>query len=350
MAQTQEKGRIVKKLVSHKILITCVIGVFCFGLIVGYQWGKITTLKLATRLITGIHSVRENNQLYHFIFPLLLYSYGDAKQFLVDSELQNQMTGYINSQYKNGNATSVSVVYRQFPDGAWVGINDSASYHPGSLLKVLLMMAYFREAELDPNILQKNLLYASSTAAETDSLAFYLPSNLTVGQSYSIKSLMENMIENSDNGAQTLLIDNVDRNILNNAYIDLGVPSPDTTDGDYTLTNSQYAGFFRILYNSTYLEEEYSEQALEILSKSNYKDGISAGVPAGVPVAQKYGERVDSPDNKNVQAVELHNCGIVYAPKNPYELCIMTKGNDAGKLTAIIKNISALVYNHISGK
>jgi len=207
------------------------------------------------------------------------------------------------------------------------------------------MMAYFREAELNPPILNSTLLYNNAVNQQVNSLAFDLPTNLKVGTYYPINQLMQSMIANSDNGAETLLIDNVDHTILDQAYIDLGIRSPDTVTGDYTLSPAQYINFLRILYNATYLSERYSEISLSLMSQSTYHDGISAGVPQGTEVAQKYGERVDA-SSTTIQAIELHDCGIVYAPNDPYALCIMTKGNDLTKLTSILKGISSLVYNY----
>jgi hypothetical protein len=44
---------------------------------------------------------------------------------------------------------------------------------------------------------------------------------------------------------------------------------------------------------------------------------------------------------------ELHDCGIVYLPDNPYLLCVMTKGNDFAKMEKIIEEISRLSYERL---
>ena len=266
--------------------------------------------------------------------------------FLKIATWKGKLTAYVQGQYKSKSAQSISVYYRSFLDATWAGVNQDAQYHPGSMLKVIIMIGYYREAELDPTILQKTLVYDSKTAQEAASLDFALPSTLKVGQSYTVEQLIKIMIAESDNGAETLLLNNVDRKILNNAYEDLSINNPDTFSGDYTISVFQYSGFLRILYNATYLSDQYSEQAMSIMAKSTYKDGLSAGVPDTVVVAQKYGERLDTESNK-VQAVELHDCGVVYA-NNPYSICIMTKGDDLGKLTSAIKDISAIVYRYVS--
>lgn len=323
--------------------------VFLLGGATGYAAGYTRTMDWIRGVFVTIHPVREYNERYHFIAPLLLYDFGAARPFFENTDLEAKLNDYIQTQYAEGNASSVSVSFRDFALSRWAGVNQNALYQPGSMLKVLIMMAYFREAERNAAVLQAPLAYSQSIADQSNNLAFNLPSQLTVGQTYTVEQLIEAMIENSDNGAETLLINNVNRDTLNRAYTDLGIPSPDTVTGDYTLSTSQYADFLRILYNATYLNEQYSEQALSIMSSSTYQDGISAGVPAGTTVAQKYGSRVDASGNA-IQAYELHDCGIVYTPSHPYALCIMTKGKDPNKLPDVLKNISSIVYQYVTAQ
>lgn len=312
----------------------------------GIYLGYVHTLNWVQRVVDTIHPIRENNFNYKFIFPLLGYDFADTKQFFENHALETKLNDYIQSQYQDKSAQSISVYFRNLTNINWAGINQDIQYHPGSILKVLIMIGYFREAELDPRILQRTFVYSKKTDQEANSLKFSSNTNLIVGQNYTVEYLIKDMISNSDNGAETLLVDNVDHTILNAAYSDLNISNPESVSGDYTISASQYGAFLRVLYNSTYLTEQYSEKALSIMSQSEYKDGIIAGLPAGVAVAQKYGERLD--DSSNVAIViELHNCGVVYA-KSPYAICIMTKGNNINKLTAVIKNISSIVYEYVS--
>jgi beta-lactamase class A len=329
--------------------LLCAGAIFIIALGLGLWIEHARDTNYMEQIISSIKPIRENNFNYRYIFPLLSYDFTEANQFLRDLTLENQVDGYVADQIKKQNAQNISVYVRNLSDNRWAGTNEDTQYHPGSLLKVLIMMAYFRQAELDQTILEKNFSYSKDIAQQSAALNFSAPSNLTIGQSYPVKALMEDMIANSDNGAETLLINNVDRTILNNAYTDLNIPNPDSVSGDYTISARQYAAFLRILYNATYLSEDYSEQALSIMAKSTYRDGISAGVPANIVVAQKYGERVQGQGN-DIQAVELHDCGVVYATGHPYTLCVMTKGQDIQKLTEIIKDISGLVYKNIVAK
>ena len=82
-----------------------------------------------------------------------------------------------------------------------------------------------------------------------------------------------------------------------------------------------------------------SEKALDILSKTTFNDGLVAGVDKGITVSHKFGEYVG-------QQIELHDCGIIYYPENPYFLCIMTRGDNLDNLKDVIKNISGQIYDY----
>lgn len=147
------------------------------------------------------------------------------------------------------------------------------------------------------------------------------------------------MIIYSDNQAANTLINHIDINILNKIYLDLGIKSPEDGQPENFMSVRDYASFFRILYNASYLNRDMSEQALKILTHSQFNQGLSAGVPTQVPVAHKFGERVILGDK------QLHDCGIVYKENMPYLLCIMTRGNDFNKMSSTIREISGLVYS-----
>ncbi len=330
---------------SGKRLLVWIFSALIF-LGAGYWVGYAVTMNTVRGIIQSIKPIRENNSEYHFIYPLLYYDFGKAGQFFEDHNLDAAINSFVGEQYAAKNASSISVSVREFQTLARASVNDTVTYEPGSMLKVLIMMAYFREAQADPATLQKRLTYSENIAGQSASLDFSLPSELRVGSSYTVDSLIKTMIADSDNGAETLLINNINRTVLNQAYVDLGIPSPDTVVGEYTISPAQYISFLRILFNSTYLSEKYSEEALSIMSQSAYKEGIVAGVPSSTVVAQKYGERVLNSGN-GVDAIELHDCGIVYVPGDVYAICIMTKGSDVNHLTSIVKNLSSLIYQYI---
>src|SRR5258708_4881562 len=178
------------------ILLSCLI--FSAALVLGLYIQKKREENYKEVIVNSIRPVHENNFNYKYIFPLLSYDFSQANQFLEDKPLEAKINAYVNGQYKSQNAQSISVYVRNFFDNHWLGVNQDIQYHPGSLLKVLIMMAYFRESELDPSTLNKTFLYSKATSNEVNSVQYSAPTGLVIGQGYTVEHLMELMIANSD--------------------------------------------------------------------------------------------------------------------------------------------------------
>jgi beta-lactamase class A len=278
---------------------------------------------------------------YHLINPLL-----ECDQVDVSSELQPfkyKVENLINNYLKSGPASHISVYFRDMNNGPWFGINEKEDFAPASLLKVPVMMSILKQAEADPQLLQKS--YTATDSADANAKEIVKPKEtLIVGHSYTTNELIERMIAQSDNNALNLIYSHLDLSQLLKTYQDLGVSGSATYNPDQYMSVKTYASFFRILFNSSYLNPDMSEKALEILSQSNFTDGLRAGVPVNINVAHKFGERKLANSNQ----VQLHDCGIVYYPNHPYLLCVMTRGKDIASLASVIKNISSLIYAEVS--
>ncbi|KND50698.1 MAG: Beta-lactamase [Parcubacteria bacterium C7867-001] len=283
---------------------------------------------------------------YRFIDPLIAtkginYSakYGD---------MQHDIEAIIDER-KKSNLITATVLFRDIYEQGGFVINPDEKYTPASLLKVPVMMAYFKIAETDPSILSHRLFY---TGLRNTSDVQQIKSNvqLAIGKSYTIEELIERMIRYSDNNATDLLthyLSDTDRlETYVNVFRDLGVDLKNLTDYSDNLTVSEYTIFLRALYNATYLNRTYSELALEILSETDFTEGIESGVPNGVLVAEKFGEVRMTDGNGNLLGKQINNCGIVYYPEHPYILCVMTKGagDSIPFLEDSIASISRAVY------
>ncbi|MBU6370687.1 MAG: serine hydrolase [Patescibacteria group bacterium] len=325
------------------IQITASIILLAAGFAAGYAVMHAKT----TDLVRSIRPVHENNFNYQFVFPLLKYDFGAARPYLEDKDLEQKINAYVQNAYENNRAESISVYEANLLDNDWAGVNADAEYHPASMMKVLIMIAYYRQSQLDPAIMNQRFIYTEPIADQANAIEYNLPSDLVVGQTYNVRDLIALMIERSDNGAETLLLDNSNQTILNDIYHDLGIEVP-TDVPDFTISPRTYSAFIRILYNTTYLTDAESEAALSLMASTTFTKALAAGVPADVTVAHKYGEHVDTDAANAVTATELHDCGIVYA-ENPYQICVMTKGypdETEADLAGIIKDISALVYRY----
>lgn len=279
---------------------------------------------------------------YSYVNPLLECEIAKNEQFIEYSSLKNSVEKYITQSQKLGKATEVAVYFRELDNGSWFGIGEKEEFSPASLLKLPTMITYFKLSEADPSILNRKYTYDGKQDLNA-SENIKSKNQLSKGQSYTVDELIKWMIVYSDNNARKLLDDNVEPYAQQKTYQDFGLDIPGvTTIKDFT-TVKNYASFFRILYNATYLSPDLSEKALEILTKVEFDQGIVAGVPRGTMVAHKFGERVYTDTGAN----QLHECGIIYHKTRPYLLCIMSRGQKIVDLTDIIKQISFLAYSYV---
>lgn len=236
----------------------------------------------------------------------------------------------------------VSVYFRDLADGPWFGINEHLEFNPASMMKVPVMIAWLKRAEKNPAVLKQTFLYNGSV--DMSAPQHHKPRfTLKAGQRYPVEKLLEYMIRFSDNNATSLLYANLTPDELSSVLDGMDITNrPD--DNNNSTTVHGYSGFFRILYNASFLSRDMSEKALELLSMEDFPQGISAGVPNGIRVAAKFGEFETGINNMEKQ---LHEFGIVYHPKGAYILGIMTKGNDFVKQAETIRDVSALVFHEI---
>ena len=279
----------------------------------------------------------ENNPSYHFINPLL--SCADATFSRIQgsqlSALQDKINAYIASEHQKGNLDTASVYFRELNGGQVMSINPNLQFVPASLLKVPLAMSIYQQAEQDPGFLDGKVFNVANNAPASE---HYSAPTISASSTYSVEQLVDSMLINSDNDAALLLTRVISTAALDEAYSNLGVIVPQ--DQEYTMTVATYAGFFRVLYNATYLSHGDSEHVLNLLSQSTFNSGIVSGIPSGMTVAHKFGERgFNDPAIPN----QLHDCGIVYA-KKPYLVCIMTQGTDYNTLAGEIGEISKMIY------
>ncbi len=243
---------------------------------------------------------------------------------------------------QRGFVSEVSVYFRQMNDGLWFDINGYADFSPASLLKMPLMLAYLKQAEIDPKILNDSLTF-------TDDFNLYAKQNIKPEvvienqKSYTVKDLIGRMIVYSDNSAQAILMNNAGT-FWQKPYIDLGIELPGNEGKENFMSVIEYARFFRVLYNASYLNKYYSNLALGILAESRFKEGLDFGIPEDIAVAHKFGER--EVEGKK----QLHDCGIIYHPDSPYLLCIMTRGNDFESLKKSIQTISKEVFEEVDSQ
>jgi beta-lactamase class A len=170
-----------------------------------------------------------------------------------------------------------------------------------------------------------------------------------LGEDYNIEDLLFRSLAYSDNNAYFLLVQYAMSEFGQEAMIEflrqLGVISSSQSTDDI-VTVRGYSSIFRLLYNGSLINSGLSEKVLSWLSQSTFTDGLVAGVPQNIRVSHKFGEFGFVETGK----YQLHDCGIVYYPENPYLLCIMTRGGDVRALAGIIAEVSRRVYQEVDSR
>lgn len=289
--------------------------------------------------IADVHRLRDASK--SFTRPLLECDQ-DEQNFAELHPLQKQVTSLIESKVQRGEALSLSAYYRELDSGHWFGVNEGERFSPASLLKVPVLIAILAMAERQPGLLAEKVVAPESLRAATD--PFYPPEvELQAGIAYSVDELLAHMITYSDNNAKDLLMSRLDQAVLDATYARLGIEVPSATTAADFITAQDIGRFFQVLYNATYLSREMSEKALGLLATCRFKAGLAAGVPAGTVVAHKFGLRV-----REDATLQLHDCGIVYAPHRPYLLCVMGRGAKGIDLAPVIRDVSREVYDGVT--
>lgn len=336
LKKTEEKEEKEPKiLVSSRttfLLTAAAAGIFFLG----YRFGA-TEPQISEE--TMGQQIREGG--YEYINPLLECELG--KEYIPKyASLEKKISEKISEISDKNPDIALSLYFRNMNNGPWLGINEKEKFIPASLLKVPIMITYLKEAESDPGLLSKQLTVTEKKGFE--SVQNIVPSERTeTGKTYTISDLLHYSIGHSDNLATFALIDGIPAENFSKAYNDLGVPLPQESQKSAPMMSvKDYATFFRILYNASYLNEPMSEKALKLLSETDFRDGLVAKLPQNVKVAHKFGEY------ESAGVFQFHDCGIVYAPDYPYLICIMTRGKNLAENEKLVAEISLAIYNEVA--
>ncbi len=318
------------------------IAVFLVGLLAGWMTHEYFLDQKNVKLSNVFLEERSLNVKYPYVNPLVECEMGESITLKPLQSFKQQVEDLIREWKKDDDSLYVAVYFRNMNDGPSFGIHEHERFLPGSLLKVPTMMGFLKEAEDNPVILQKNIL----NKLDQHEVPFQViePSERIIkGQAYTVEELIKRMIRYSDNVATGLLNTNGGKQLMDRVYDDFGLPK------ENSISIKQYTRFFKVLFNASYLDKKYSNHALSLLSQSEFKSGLVAGLPMGTKVAHKFGEQGCRTDfiTDEYDWAQLHDCGIIYYPNNPYLLCIMTRGKRLEQLAPVIADISKLVYKNV---
>lgn len=290
---------------------------------------------------------RLNSYQYTYINPLLDHEISNSSPLLNREvvSLKNAIEDATEDAIEQGMVNKASVYYRDLNNGPWFSTGEENQFKAASLFKIPVMIAIYKQAESDPSLLEKQVPYTKEFENIVQQHIDGNDKTIQLGQTYTVQQLIESMIINSDNIASYLLLEQIDPALVTQVFNDLALESPDSKVKS-TITPQKYSTFLRVLYNATYLNKEYSEKALELLSHTTFSYGIRAVLPPETKASVKFGIAVNELNEK-----QLHECGIIYWDRHrPHIICIMTTGNDYLTMANFIKNTTSLVQEAVYEK
>lgn len=324
-------------------------------LIAGILIGVILTCTLVSTGVIGpdrkhfgkVAYLTQDNLDFKFIKPLLDVEFVSQEDSLRQFPQQQKIKDLVEEEIAKYKDVKVGFYYNDLANAGWFGVNEDEQFIPASLLKMPMLIAYYKLRETETDLFSKQIMFQGKDFNLDRNTAE--ASTVQPGNTYSVEQLMKTMIVDSDNNALELLYE-FRKDALKDVFEDLQVPLPDSRNeiaSEDFLSPQEMAKFYLVLYHGSYLRKVDSDEALELLSEVKYKDGLVAGVPTEITVSHKYGERKFTIANGDVHN-EFHDCGIIYFPNNPYKLCVMTKGKDLDidRASKIIASLSKIVYEN----
>lgn len=149
----------------------------------------------------------------------------------------------------------------------------------------------------------------------------------TISGSKNAEACFDAMIVVSDNPCAKAFGDKIGWQNIQNMMRDLGLSSTQLSPSLYTTTND-LAKYLQQLQNGSLLSASGTDRLLSAMKRQIYRSGIPAGT--GATVANKVGF-IDS---------YLHDAAIVYGPKGPYVLVIMSSGSSWSAISSVSGQIN----------
>ena len=278
-----------------------------------------------------------------------------------DRERSGDVRAKLNELIQKSGAETVGVAFYDLASGVEILINEDASLHAASTMKVPVMMELYRQTaagkfSLDDRIVIKNDFvsiadgsrYAISVGDDSEP-SFYK----RIGETETLRELMRLMIVMSSNLATNILIEKVGADNVMQLMRELGAERIQVRRGvedskaferglNNTTTARDLMLLLRAMAEGRAVSKAASEEMIRVLTGQQFNEGIPAGVPRQAKVAHKTG---------SITRI-YHDAAIVYPPgRKPYVLVVLTRGlADQKRAHRLTADISRQLYQFAASR
>ncbi|MCX6144649.1 MAG: class A beta-lactamase-related serine hydrolase, partial [Ignavibacteriales bacterium] len=277
------------------------------------------------------------------LFVLTILIWGSLAHS-ADDPLKGQFAQKLRSIAETSDAV-VGIAIKNLVTGEKIFINENVVFPQASSIKIHILAELFHQAEQGKIRLSDVVPLPSAVRVGGSGVLNELGESSV---SMSIRDYAILMIVLSDNTATNFLIKQVGMENVNKLLQSQGAVKTRlqrmmmdvkaAAEGRENIgTPKEVLMILEKLYRGELVNKKSSDDMLLILQKPK-KGPIRAGVPADITIANKEGD---------VEGVRC-DVGIVYLPKTPYVICVMTKLlSQESDGPRIITDISRLTYQYI---
>jgi beta-lactamase class A len=225
----------------------------------------------------------------------------------------------------------VAVAIKHLDTGASFTYHADEPMPTASLIKFPVMVEAYRQAEAKKIDLDKMLTLQKEDQVTGSGIL----SQLTPGLTLSLRDAIHLMIALSDNTATNLVLDEIGIGATAATMERLGYPNtkihakvfrrdtsvfPERSQkfGLGSTTANEMVRLFEALHRKELASPEHCEEMIKHLKACDDKDKFPRFLPSGMPVAFKTGSLEEA----------RTAAGIIYSPKGPIALCVLTNGNE----------------------
>lgn len=232
-----------------------------------------------------------------------------------------------------------AVAIKNLKTGESFYMNEDKTFKSASLYKLWVLGEAYRQIEKGK--LDKDKVLTSKVEDINEKFDIASESaELTEGTvTARVTDALHQMIVISNNYAALLLVSQMKLSTVSKFLSDYGFT--DSKTGSPPITSARdIASFYEKLYAGLLGSKESTTQMIATLKKQQLNDRIPKYLPDTIDVAHKTGE-LDG---------YKHDAGIVYAPKGPYIIVMLSKTNDESIAAEEEAKLSKAVYEYFENK
>ncbi|HLV81679.1 MAG TPA: serine hydrolase, partial [Chthonomonadaceae bacterium] len=242
----------------------------------------------------------------------------------------------IEALIQQSGADRVAVAYEDLETGHSLFLRADEPFHPASTFKVCVLMELYRQSDTGALALDDTLAVYNTFPSIVDGSPFstYVEDDsetslyARIGERVSLRELGRLMVTQSSNLATNILVERLGAAQITAFMRDLGAEGLLVLRGvednkAFALGKNNVATArgllcaWKRLAQAEVVSKEASEEMLAVLRQQQHVNGIPAGLPAGVPVANKPGWNT----------LLFHDAAAVFPPRRaPFLLVVMTQG------------------------